>query len=155
MGGRDAEHDFRGGADDAAGEHMAAEYPAARIGERGVQVRAVGRQGARERDDLDVAAPQAGTAPARMAQARARQAADGGEYEGGGDAMLAHPRVERGAQILARVQAKRQQLDRRGGRAARCAFHPSSSIERGKLALSRRDSARSARMTPPVWQRAQ
>src|SRR5262245_32027030 len=33
--------------------------------------------------------------------------------------------------------------------------YSSSSILRGQLALSRRDSARSARILPPVWQRAQ
>jgi hypothetical protein len=34
-------------------------------------------------------------------------------------------------------------------------IYSSSSIERGQLALSRRDRARSARILPPVWQRAQ
>src|SRR5450755_2609605 len=33
--------------------------------------------------------------------------------------------------------------------------YPSSSIERGQLDLSNLDRARSARMVPPVWQRAQ
>ena len=33
--------------------------------------------------------------------------------------------------------------------------HGNSSIERGQLFLSRRESARSARIRPPVWQRAQ
>ncbi len=35
------------------------------------------------------------------------------------------------------------------------AFYPNSSIERGQLFLSSRESARSARTRPPVWQRAQ
>jgi hypothetical protein len=38
------------------------------------------------------------------------------------------------------------------GRALR---YPSSSIDLGQLAFKRRDRARSARMTPRVWQRAQ
>ena len=33
--------------------------------------------------------------------------------------------------------------------------YPSSSIDLGQLAFKRRDRARSARMTPLVWQRAQ
>ena len=33
--------------------------------------------------------------------------------------------------------------------------YSSSSIERGKVFFSSRDKARSARMLPPVWQRAQ
>ena len=35
------------------------------------------------------------------------------------------------------------------------AFYSSSSIERGKVFFNRRESARSARILPPVWQRAQ
>ena len=34
-------------------------------------------------------------------------------------------------------------------------LQPSSSIERGQLDFNSRDSARSARIVPPVWQRAQ
>lgn len=94
---------------------MAAEDAARGVGHRHVQVCAVGRQRAGQRQDLQVAAQLGGHIGAGKTQSRHAQAADALQHEGRGYALLAHRRRQRGAQVVARVQAQRVQAGERRG----------------------------------------
>jgi hypothetical protein len=90
---------------------VAADDAASRVGHTGVQVRAVGSDGAGQRQHLDVDIQLERRLGAGQADARRAQAADAGEHERGRGPLRGDGAFERGAQVVAGNEPDRPRPD--------------------------------------------
>ena len=108
--GQQADHQLGCGAHQRAGAEVTADHDATAVGDGDVQVGTIGREGAGEAEDLQLAADHRGFGGPRQAQLGQRQAANGTDHTAGLLLLLAHPGFQRPAQVIARLKAQRHHL---------------------------------------------
>ncbi|CAG9252706.1 hypothetical protein PUN4_190017 [Paraburkholderia unamae] len=127
MFGKQREQQFGRGADDAAARDMAAGHLAVRVGHGHMQMRAVGRHRAGQRQDFEVAVQRRGRFGAREAQLGHAQAADALNDEAGAHGAPAEYGFHGEAHVVARRQPNG--MDLHAG--IRLMYHPQLRSERG------------------------
>lgn len=103
-------HQFRRGAHQRSVGEMAADHLAPAVGYGDMQVGAIARKGSCERKDLQIAAEPAGLLLPRQPDAGHRKTADATDQAPSLFALLAHPVLQRQAQVFAWPQPQRDHL---------------------------------------------
>jgi hypothetical protein len=105
-----AEHQLSCGVHQRARAEVPADHGAAAVSDGDVEVGAIGRKGAGETEDLQLAMDGCGRRRSSEAQLDHREAADSADHTAGLLLLLAHPGFQRLTEIVSRLQPQRHHL---------------------------------------------